>query len=84
MLAAYTCIVVLTVILVIHNVRVAAGEFQHHRYVSRLVSHMITLAIVAGFLVTISYSIIDRAMNAADALQEESAQHRIPKSLTRQ
>lgn len=84
MLAAYTGIVVLTVVLVIHNVRIAVGEFHYHRYMSRLLNHMVTLAIVSSFLVTISYYVIDRAMNAADSLQEESAQHRIPRSLTRQ
>ena len=83
MLAAYAVIVVLTAILVIHNVRIAVYEFQKHRYVLRLVSQMISLTIVGSMLITLSYYVLDRTLTAADTLRDETQQHRVPLSATK-
>jgi len=78
MVWAYGCIVFLSLALVVMNVRSAVAEFEKHRFISRLISQIATLMLVSGMLITISYRVIDRSMEAAASLQEEATQHRVP------
>lgn len=83
MVMGYAAIVVLTVILVIYNVRSAISEFELHRYRSRLCNQMATLLLVGAMLITVSYLVIDRTMNAAESLQGETIRHAVSGSATK-
>jgi uncharacterized metal-binding protein len=84
MLAAYISITLLTVILVVHNVRIAVSEYHKHRYWLRLSSQMVTLLIVGVMLITVSYLVLDRALDAEASLRDENVQHRVPQGVTKQ
>jgi len=81
MVWAYACIVGLTAILLIVNIRSAMREYQLHRYVLRTSCQLATLLFVGLMLTTVSYLMINRSMDAALALQEESINREVRHSL---
>jgi len=80
-LAAYAGIVILTAILILMNVRSAIREYKIHCYRPRLASQMVAVTLVGAMLITLSYFVIDRTMDAALSVQEDSLQRQMPMSL---
>ena len=62
---AYCVIAGLTVVLVIVNVRSAVDEYRKHHLALRLACQMIALLLAGAMLITVSYFVIDRSMDAA-------------------